>query len=191
MSQEVLAEREAFLMKQPELSERQLVFLDESAISTTLHHAYGRAPAGERVTLYAPTYGARRTLVGAVAVDGRRALAVLDEGLRVNSFQAYVRDLLAPMLRPGDVVVMDNLRIHKNPDAVAAIEATGASVVFQPRYSPEFNAIEHCWSWIKHHLRGLGCRAIDQLVSHAKQQWQKITPKLCQSWARGCGYAVG
>ena len=186
----MIAEREAYREKQPELSERQLVFVDESAISTTLHHAYGRAPAGERVTLYSPTYGARRTLVGAVAVDGRSALAVLDEGLRISSFQAYIRDSLAPMLRPGDVVVMDNLRIHKHPDAVAAIEATGASVVFQPRYSPEFNAIEHCWSWIKHRLRNLGCRVIDQLVSYAEQTWREITPELCQSWARGCGYAV-
>ena len=76
----MIAEREAYREKQPELSERQLVFVDESAISTTLHHAYGRAPAGERVTLYSPSYGARRTLVGAVAVDGRSALAVLDEG---------------------------------------------------------------------------------------------------------------
>jgi transposase len=68
---------------------------------------------------------------------------------------------------------MDNLRIHKNPEAVSAIEATGASVEFQPRYSPEFNAIEHCWSWIKHHLRNLGCRAIDQLVSYAEQTWRR------------------
>jgi transposase len=169
LSQEVLAEPEAFSKKQPELSDRQLLFLYESAISTTLHHAYGSVPAGERVTLYSPTYGARRRLVSVVAIDGRRALAVLNEGLRITSFQAYVRNLLAPMLRPGDVVVIDNQRIHKNPDAVAAIEATGASVVFQPRYSPEFNAIEHCWSWIKHHLSGLGRSAIDQRVTHAKQ----------------------
>ena len=125
----MVAERAAFFEEQPALSEHKLVFLDESAISTNLHH-------------------------------------------------------------PGDVVIMDNLRVHKNPDAVAAIQATGATVVFQPRYSPEFNAIEHCWSWLKHHLRSLGCRAIDPLVSYAEQLWRKITPELCQSWAKGCGYAV-
>jgi transposase len=190
LSEEVVAERAAFFEEQPALSEHKLVFLDESAISTNLHHAYGRAPAGQRVTLYAPTYGARRTLVGAISTDGRTALAVLDDGLRISSFQDFIRDHLAPMLHPGDVVIMDNLRVHKNPDAVAAIQATGATVVFQPRYSPEFNAIEHCWSWLKHHLRSLGCRAIDPLVSYAEQLWRKITPELCQSWAKGCGYAV-
>ena len=172
------------------MREHRLIFLDESSISTNLHHAYGRAPAGERVTLYALPYGARRTLVGAIATDGQTALAVLNDGLRVSSFQTFIQEKLVPMLRPRDVVIMDNLRIHKNPEAVAAIEATGASVEFQPRYSPEFNAIEHCWSWIKHRLRNLGCRVIDQLVSYAEQTWREITPELCQSWARGCGYAV-
>ena len=115
---------------------------------------------------------------------------VLDGPIDGASFLAYVEQFLCNTLRPGDVVIMDNLRIHKNPEAVAAIEATGASVEFQPRYSPEFNAIEHCWSWIKHRLRNLGCRVIDQLVSYAEQTWREITPELCQSWARGCGYAV-
>lgn len=95
-------------------------------------------------------------------MDGRTAMAVLDEGLRVDSFKTFIQDHLAPMLRPGDVVIMDTLSTHKNPDAVAAIEATGAEVVFQPRYSPEFNAIEMCWSWLKHDLRRIGCRAIQR-----------------------------
>ena len=164
--------------------------MDESAISTTLHHAYGRAPSGQRVTLYAPTHGARRTLVGAISLDGRTTLAVLEEGLRVDSFKTFILDHLAPMLRAGDVVIMDNLSTHKNPEAVAAIEATGAEVVFQPRYSPEFNAIEMCWSWIKHDLRRIGCRAIERLVTYAERRWAEITPTLCRAWARGCGYAV-
>lgn len=103
-----------------------------------------------------------RPLVGAITLDGRTAMAVLDEGLRVDSFKTFIQDHLAPMLRPGDVVIMDTLSTHKNPDAVAAIEATGAEVVFQPRYSPEFNAIEMCWSWLKHDLRRIGCRAIQR-----------------------------
>jgi len=166
------------------------MFLDESAISTTLHHAYGRAPRGQRVRLYAPTYGARRTLVGAIALDGRKALGVVQKGLRIESFLEFIRTELAPILKPGDVVIMDNLRVHTNREAVAAIEACGAEVVFQPRYSPEYNAIEHCWSWVKHELRRIGCRAIDRLVEYTKRRWEQITPTLCRSWARGCGYAV-
>lgn len=120
------------------MSKRSLIFLDESAISTTLHHAYGRAPKGQRVRLYAPTYGARRTLVGAIALDGRKALGVVEKGLRIESFLEFIRSELAPMLKPGDVVIMDNLRVHTNREAVTAIEACGAEVVFQPRYSPEW-----------------------------------------------------
>lgn len=172
------------------MSKRSLIFLDESAISTTLHHAYGRAPRGQRVRLYAPTYGARRTLVGAIALDGRKALGVVQKGLRIESFLEFIRTELAPILKPGDVVIMDNLRVHTNREAVAAIEACGAEVVFQPRYSPEYNAIEHCWSWVKHELRRIGCRAIDRLVEYTKRRWEQITPTLCRSWARGCGYAV-
>ena len=83
---------------------------------------------------------------------------------------------------------------HAHPDHFgglrAVVEATGAEVVFQPRYSPEFNAIEMCWSWIKHDLRRIGCRAIDRLVTYAERRWAEITPTLCRAWARGCGYAV-
>ena len=115
---------------------------------------------------------------------------MVQKGLRIESFLEFIRTELAPILKPGDVVIMDNLRVHTNREAVAAIEACGAEVVFQPRYSPEYNAIEHCWSWVKHELRRIGCRAIDRLVEYTKRRWEQITPTLCRSWARGCGYAV-
>jgi transposase len=164
--------------------------LDESSISTALNHNYGRAPRGEQVVLHAPTYGARRTLLGAIGLDGRKALSVLHGGMKVADYQAFIADHLVPMLKPGDVVVMDNLRIHKRAEAIAAIEATGAKVVFQPCYSPEFNAIEHCWAWIKQALRHVAVRAVDVLVDQAKKRWEAIDAGLCRSWARGCGYAV-
>ena len=75
------------------------------------------------MTLFAPSYGSRRTLVGAIALDGRKALSVLEKGLRITTFVEFVEQKLVPMLRPGDVVIMDNLRIHKNVEALDAIEA--------------------------------------------------------------------
>ena len=119
--------------------------MDECSISTAINHRYGWAKRGERVTLYAPTHGARRTLLGVIGVDGRQALTVLERGLRIPTFIEFVRNKLVPILRPGDVIVMDNLQIHKNLEAVALIESTGARALFQPPYSPEFNAIEFCW----------------------------------------------
>lgn len=166
------------------------MFLDECGISTALNHQYGWSKAGKRVLLHAPTYGARRTLIGAIALDGRKALSVLNKGLRVPTFIEFVQDHLVPMLRSGDVVIMDNLRIHKHPAAIAAIEKVGAEVLFQPPYSPEFNAIEFCWSWLKQDLRRTACRVVDDLVRCAFKRWKQVTPHLCRQWSRGCGYDV-
>lgn len=129
--------------------------------------------------------------MGAIAVDGRKTLAVLEKGLRIPSFIDFVTNNLVPMLRTGDVVVMDNLRVHKNAAAIAAIEEVGARVLFQPPYSPEFNAIEFCWSWLKHDLRRVASRTVTRLVEAALKRWESVTPHLCRQWTRGCGYDVG
>lgn len=178
------------MKKQPSLPTSRLVFLDECAISTALNHRYGRSKRGKRVVLHAPTYGTRRTLIGAIAMDGRRAMTTLEKGLRTVTFLHFVRDHLVPMLRVDDIVVMDNLRIHHNADAIALIEGTGATILFQPPYSPEFNAIEFCWSWLKHDLRRAAHRRIDALLTKVEERWGELTATLCRSWARGCGYAV-
>lgn len=175
---------------QPELSKKSLIFLDECGISTALNHRYGRSRKGKRVLLHAPRYGSRRTLVGAISTDDRKVLTVLEKGLKTTSYLEFVRCQLVPMLRSGDVVIMDNLRIHHNAEALAAIRAAGAEVVFQPAYSPEFNAIEFCWAWVKQDLRRIASRSVDTLVNAAKRRWDQVTPFLCQRWAKGCGYAM-
>jgi transposase len=117
-------------------------------------------------------------------------MTTLERGLRTQSFLAFVESSLVPMLRKGDIVIMDNLRIHHNADAIALIEQAGATVLFQPPYSPEFNAIEFCWSWLKHDLRRAAHRRIDALLEAVERRWSQLTADLCASWARGCGYAV-
>ena len=87
-------------------------------------------------------------------------------------------------------MVMGNLRVHHNPEAIEMIEAVGATVLFQPTYSPEFNAIEFCWSWLKHDLRRAAHRRIDALLATVEKRWVDLTTALCRAWARGCGYAV-
>lgn len=175
---------------QPTLASESLVFVDECSISTALNSEYAWSKRGEPVTLFKPRYGQRRTLVGAIGQDGRRALSVLDKGVKVETWLDFVDHHLVPMLREGDVVVMDNLRAHHNAAGIARIEATGATVQFQPAYSPEFNAIELCWGWVKHELRHLACRNISRLVESALKRWASVTPELCSAWTRGCGYAV-
>jgi transposase len=143
------------------------------------------------VVLHAPTYGTRRTLVGAIAMDGRKTLQVLKKGLRIETWLKFVETHLVPILRKGDIVVMDNLRIHHNKLGIKSIEAAGATVLFQPAYSPEFNAIEFAWSWVKYDLRRAANRDVDRLVSSALQRWDQVSPQLCRGWMSGCGYAVG
>lgn len=182
--------RERFLKQQPEIDASKLVFIDECGISTALNSRYGRARRGERVILYAPTHGAKRTLVGAIAMDGRKTLKVLEKGLRIETWHAFVEECLVPILKVGDIVVMDNLRTHHNRLGIELIEKAGATVMFQPAYSPEFNAIEFAWSWVKHDLRRVANRDVERLVQSAIQRWDDVTPSLCQGWMRGCGYVV-
>jgi transposase len=173
---DVVAKRIAFQEHQPSLNVSSLWFIDECSVSTAINHRYARSKKGQPVVLYAPRHGIRRTLVGAMASEGRSALEVIEKGLRVGSFIAFVPDKLVPLLRPGDVVIQDNLRIHHNEEALELIRATGGSVLFQPPYSPEFNAIEMCWSWLKSRLRRTVCRSIDGLISAVMKRWKTLAP---------------
>jgi transposase len=183
-----VAKRKVFLERQPNLKSSSLWFIDECSVSTAINHRYARSKKGERVVLYAPTYGAKRTLVGAMACDGRSALSVIEKGLRVASFIEFVREKLVPLLRPGDVVILDNLRVHQNQEALQLIREAGAVALFQPPYSPELNAIEMCWSWVKADLRRTACRAIDRLIDAVLMRWKTLTPELCEAWTHACGY---
>jgi transposase len=94
-------------------------------------------------------------MIGALALDGFRGLMTIDAGTSTEVFLAFVEQVLAPNLRPGDIVVMDNLGAHKSPVVRQAIEAAGAASLFLPPYSPEFNPIERAWSKMKELLRRL------------------------------------
>ncbi|MFT6158263.1 MAG: transposase [Myxococcota bacterium] len=106
------------------------------------------------------------------------------------TFIDFVTQNLVPMLRAGDIVVMDTLCVHKNAEALAAIEAVRATVKFPPPYSPEFNAIEICWGWLKQDLRRVASRSVTRLIEATLKRWESVTPHLCYQWARGCGYDV-
>jgi transposase len=151
----------------------------------------GRAPRGQRVVAKVPGgHWKIVTMISAVRTSGPFAAASLVGPTDSDVFRAYVREVLAPHLRPGDVVVMDNLSPHKASGVREAIEAAGATLRYLPPYSPDFNPIENLWSKVKGKLRSLAARSVDALHDAIGAALATITPSDCIGFFRHCGYAA-
>lgn len=129
------------------------------------------------------------TMISAIRLDGSTACMTVDGATDTEVFQAYVREVLWPTLRPGDIVVMDNLAPHKNEDTVALITATGASVRFLPAYSPDLNPIEMMWSKVKASLRAAEARTHPDLLAAIGQALRRVTAQDATNWFAACGYS--
>jgi transposase len=141
------------------------VFVDESGVTTDLLRRSGRSPRGARLRDYTPCgHWQTHTVIAALRVDGLQAPAVFDGPLANPTFLAYVEQGLVPTLRPGDVVVLDHLVIHKQPEVQAAIEWVGARLRFLPPYSPDLNPIELAFAKLNAFLRAARPRTFDQVV---------------------------
>jgi transposase len=166
-----------------------LVFLDEtgSHLGSTPTHAW--APRGQRAVAAAPrNQGENKTVVAALTLDGIGPMLRFDGGMTSTRFEGYVRHRLAPTLRPGQVVVADNLRAHHTPSVRAAIEARGAELRHLPPYSPDFNPIEHAFSKVKHALRQAQARTDDDLRAATWAAFATITTADAVGWFTHCGY---
>lgn len=130
------------------------------------------------------------TVVAGLCVDGLVAPAVFDGPIDNPSFLAYVEQVLVPTLRPGDVVVLDNLAMHKQPAVQAAIERVGARLRFLPPYSPDFNPIEQAFAKLKAFLRAARPRSFDQVLELVATALPLFTPQECLNFVRHCGYRV-
>jgi transposase len=167
----------------------RLVFLDESGAQTSMTRTRGRAPRGERVVAKVPGgHWKIVTIIGAVRMSGPFAAASIVGATDSDVFRTYVREILAPRLQPGDVVVMDNLSPHKASGVREAIEAAGAELRYLPPYSPDFNPIENLWSKVKGKLRSLAARSIDTLHDAIGAALSTVTPGDCAGFFRHCGY---
>ena len=167
------------------------VFLDETGVATDLLRRYGRSPRGVRLRDYTPCgHWQTHTVIAALRVDGLHAPAVFDGPLDNPTFLAYVEQVLVPTLRRGDVVVLDNLAMHKQPEVQIAIERVGARLRFLPPYSPDFNPIELAFAKLKAFLRALRPRNFDQVVDLVAIALQLFTPRECLNFIRHCGYRV-
>jgi transposase len=170
---------------------RQYVFLDECGVTTDLLRRYGRSPRGTRVRDHTPcSHWDTSTVIAALRVDAVTAPAVFDGPIDKASFRAYVEQVLVPTLRPGDVVVLDNLAVHKQPAVRTAIEAVGAHLRFLPPYSPDFNPIEQVFAKLKAFLRAARPRNYDQVTKLMAIALELFTPVECANYIRHSGYRV-
>jgi len=151
---DVLKRREEWFEGQLDLDRNKLVFIDETWASTNMARRHGRCRRGQRVGAGIPFgHWKTTTFVAGLRRTGMVAPRVLDGPMNADAFLAYVTRVLVPELGPDDVVVMDNLSSHKAPPVRAAIESAGATLLFLPAYSPDFNPIEQAFSKLKTHLR--------------------------------------
>jgi transposase len=170
---------------------RQYVFLDESGVTTDLLRRYGRSPRGTRLRDHTPcSHWETHTVIAALRLDRLGAAAVFDGPIDRDSFLAYIDQILVPTLRPGDVVVLDNLPVHKHPAVQTSIEQAGAHLRFLPPYSPDFNPIELAFAKLKAFLRAARPRDFDQVVDLVATALGLYTADECTAYMRHCGYRV-
>ena len=160
-------------------------------MTTDLLRRYGRSPRGTRLRDHTPcSHWQTHTVIAALRLEGLTAPAVFDGPIDSPSFLAYVEQVLVPTLHPGDVVVLDNLAAHKQPEVQAAIERAGARLRFLPPYSPDFNPIELAFAKLKAFLRAARPRTFDQVCDLIVAALALFTPDECANYARHCGYRV-
>ena len=170
---------------------RQYVFLDECGVTTDLLRRYGRSPRGTRLHDHTPcSHWQTHTVVAALRLEGLTAPAVFDGPIDSPTFRAYVEQVLVPTLRPGDVIVLDNLAVHKQPEIRAAVDLVGAQLRFLPPYSPDFNPIELAFAKLKAFLRAARPRTFDHVCELLATALRLFTPSECRNFVRHCGYRL-
>jgi len=151
----------------------------------------GRAPCGARVHARCPHgHWHTTTLIAAIRWDGSTACMTIEGATDTDAFRAYVREVLGPTLRAGDIVVMDNLSPHKNDQTLALISQAGATVRFLPAYSPDFNPIEKMWSKVKQFLRSAEARTRETLLAAIAAALATVTRQDAINWFASCGYSI-
>jgi transposase len=187
---DVAAARQKWKAEQHRLDPERLVFLDETWAKTNMVRSHGRCPKGERLAGSAP-FGHWRTstFIAGLRHDGIIAPLVMDCPMNGLIFQMYIRDCLAPELRPGETVIMDNLGSHKSPAVRDAIMERGAHLLFLPAYSPDLNPIENFFSKLKALLKAAGERTMEGLWNRIGIILDGVSPQECRNFIRHDGYA--
>lgn len=186
---DVQAERKAWRKRTSGIDPARFVFLDESGAKTNMTRRYGRIFGGQRLVDTAPHgHWGSTTILSSIRLDGSTAAMVIEGATDTDVFGAYVNRVLIPRLRPGDIVVMDNLAPHKHPEILQALKGFGAEVWHLPPYSPDLNPIEQMWSKVKASLRKAKARTPKTLVQAIARALRTITASDAAGWFQHCGY---
>ena len=187
-----MAERRAlWRVAQAGLDPEHLVFIDESWVTTNMARLRGRAMRGQRVIDRVPHgHWKTTTLISALDLRGIRCSMDLDGAVNRLAFEAFLEHVLLANLRPGDLVILDNLSSHKGPRASQLVQTAGAQLMYLPPYSPDLNPIEMAFSKIKQKLRSLRLRTIDELWSGMHAVLATIRPSDAAGYFQHCGYPL-
>ena len=187
---DIKARREEWQEQQKTMDQNRLVFLDESGVNLNMTRRYGRAIGKARVYDYVPLNTPRNTtLLSSIRIeDAAMVHKEISGALNGVIFLEYIRNDLAPTLRQGDIVIMDNLRVHKVAGVRQAIEEKGATVLYLPPYSPDLNPIEMLWSKIKAFLREQKARDAAILLDKIQEAYDKVSLQDILGWFAAAGY---
>jgi transposase len=167
----------------------RLIFVDEMGVHRGLTRLFARAFAGARAVCSAPRHkGANTSVVGALGLRGMIAAMSVEGAIDGAAFGTFLDQVLVPQLQPGDIVVMDNLSVHRGAGVRQSIEACGAHLLHLPAYSPDFSPIENCWSKLKEFLRAKAARTGAALDEALTQAIAAITSEDIRGWFLHCGY---
>ena len=188
---ELKAQREDWREEFAEIDPARLVFLDESGATTTMTRRHGRAPSGVRVDGAVPHgYWKIITITAAIRISGVGACLTFDGATNTACFETYVEKCLVPTLKPGDIVIMDNLSSHKTAEVARLIRSVGAEVRYLPPYSPDLNPIELMFSKLKTFLRKVAKRTVNGLIEAIGDGLRTVTPKDIHGWFHHDGYRL-
>jgi transposase len=166
-----------------------MIFIDESGTHVSMTRTHGWAPRGQRLVEHVPrNRGTVLTMIGAISSRKVEAMMTKVGATTGDVFEQFVREHLAPVLRPRDVVVLDNLGAHKRRTTIEFIESLGATVLFLPPYSPDLNPIELCWSKMKDVLRQLKARTVPNLREAIDDAARAVSSVDLTGWFSHCGY---
>ena len=173
------------------VSPEDLIFIDETGTNSAMTPSYGKSPRGRRLYEAKPVQRGRLyTIIGALSLGGLLTAMTMEGGTTTRVFAAFVEHLLCPHLRPGHVVVLDNLSAHKNLETRAMIEAKGARVVFLPPYHPDLNPIEAAWAKLKNTIKKYRPRSLDAIDQAVAKAIPTITDLDAIGWFEHCGIQV-
>ena len=180
-----LKQREEFIARLASIPPERLIFLDESGVTTSMTRLRARCMGGRRIHEATPGgHWKIMTILGAMSMQGIIAAMTIEEATDADIFVAFIQQVLCPALKPGDLVVMDNLSSHKVADVRQSIEKVGAQLLYLPPYSPDLNPIEKAWAKLKQLLRAAQARSKETLELAITEALKLITPENAKAWFR-------